>query len=188
MQGGKKESSTRNSRSWGRGRRQKAKKHGFHSLVKTNGSSLAGWWSQLQVSQRSTHSWNWRRYILVWVTDTYHSGPITLIPKIRGVAPVYRNACEFLKFIDALPPGPKFFYTPLKVMGDMMDANGDHRIETLELWHCDPIECIARVVYAFRAGIRWPRPWWWCRSTKRTGTPNETTFNQATIHHRDIPG
>ena len=108
---------------------------------------------------------------------------ITILPKIRGVAPNYKNARGFLKFIDALPPGPKFFYTPLKVKGDMKDANGDNRIETLELWHRDPIECIAELLgnpyfrgkqqyaprHVFRNkdgtnrefGEMWTADWWW---------------------------
>jgi Plavaka transposase len=107
----------------------------------------------------------------------------SIIPKVRGVAPAYKNARGFLKFIDALPPGPKFSYTPLKVVGDMKDANGNNRIETLELWHRDPVECIAELLgnpsfrgkqqYAPRRVFRnkngtnqefgemWTADWWW---------------------------
>ena len=64
-----------------------------------------------------------------------------------------------------------------------MDANGDHRIETLELWHRDPIECIAELLgnpyfrgkqqyaprHVFRNkdgtnwefGEMWTADWWW---------------------------
>jgi hypothetical protein len=64
-----------------------------------------------------------------------------------------------------------------------MDANGDNRIETLELWHRDPIECIAELLgnpyfrgkqqYAPRLVFRnkdgtnrefgemWTADWWW---------------------------
>ncbi|KAF8224593.1 hypothetical protein L208DRAFT_1510953, partial [Tricholoma matsutake] len=58
----------------------------------------------------------------------------------------YKNAHGFLKFVDTLPPGPKFSYTPLKVVGDTKDANCDNQIETLALWHCDPVECIAELL------------------------------------------
>ena len=68
-----------------------------------------------------------------------------VIPKVRGVA-TYKSACEFFKHIDALPPGPKFSCTPLKVKGDLTDTNGNNRLETLELWHCDPIEYVAELL------------------------------------------
>jgi hypothetical protein len=108
---------------------------------------------------------------------------LTVIPKIRGVAPTYKNTRGFFKYIDALPPGLEFFCTPLKVKGDLTDANGDNRIETLELWHRDPIKCIAELLgnpffrgkqqYAPRRVFRnkdgtnqefgemWTADWWW---------------------------
>jgi hypothetical protein len=107
----------------------------------------------------------------------------TVIPKIKGAAPTYKSARGIFKYIDALPPGPKFSCTPLKVKGDLTDANGDNRIETLELWHRDPIECIAELLgnpffrgkqqYAPRRVFRnkdgtnqefgemWTADWWW---------------------------
>ena len=106
----------------------------------------------------------------------------TVIPKIRGVA-TYKSAREIFKHIDALPPGPKISCTPLKVKGDLTDANGNNRLETLELWHHDPIECVAELLgnlffrgiqqYAplqvFRNkdgtnqefGEMWTADWWW---------------------------
>ena len=115
-------------------------------------------------------------------SHNYHSNS-TVISKIKGVAPTYKNARGFFKFIDALPPGPKFFCTPLKVNGDLTDANGNNRIEILELWHRDPIECIAELLgnpsfrgkqqYAPRQVFRnkdgtnqefgemWTAEWWW---------------------------
>ena len=64
-----------------------------------------------------------------------------------------------------------------------MDANGDNRFETLELWHRDPIECIVELFgnpyfrgkqqYAPRQVFRnkdrtnrefgemWTADWWW---------------------------
>jgi hypothetical protein len=69
------------------------------------------------------------------------------------------------------------------VKGDLTDANGDSRIETLELWHRDPIECIGELLgnpffrgkqqYAPRRVFRnkdgtnrefgemWTAEWWW---------------------------
>jgi hypothetical protein len=132
-------------------------------------------------------------------------GCITIIPKIRGVGPVYKNARGLFKFIDALPPGPKFFYTPLKVMGDTMDAHGDNRIETLELWHRDPIECIAELLgnpyfrgkqqYAPRRVFRnrdgtnrefgemWTADWWW--TTQVSERNNKRMFRKAYFSDRN---
>ncbi len=34
----------------------------------------------------------------------------------------------------------------MKIVGDEKDTNGDFRTETLELWHRDPLECIAELL------------------------------------------
>jgi hypothetical protein len=69
------------------------------------------------------------------------------------------------------------------VKGDLTDANGNNRLETLELWHRDPIECVAELLgnpffrgkqqYAPRRVFRnkdgtnrdfgemWTADWWW---------------------------
>ncbi|KAF8234203.1 hypothetical protein L208DRAFT_1263000, partial [Tricholoma matsutake] len=83
-----------------------------------------------------------------WLME-YSSKPVQdqlILEAKSSIAPAYNNAHGFLKFIDVLPPGPKFSYTPLKVVGDTEDANGNNCIKTLELWHCDPAECIAELL------------------------------------------
>ena len=107
----------------------------------------------------------------------------TIIPKIRDVAPTYKNTHGFFKNIDALSPGPKFSCTPLKMKGDLTDTNGDSHIKTHELWHRDPIECIVELLgnpffcgkqqyapqWVFRNkdgtnqefGEMWTTDWWW---------------------------
>jgi len=57
------------------------------------------------------------------------------------------------------------------VVGDTKDANGDNHVETLELWHCDPVECIAELLGnpSFH-GKQQYAPWWIFR--------NENGMNQ----------
>ena len=145
--------------------------------------ALARWLMRSGASQSNIEEFMKLKAVRTSFTDTYHYGLIRIIPKIRGVAPAYKNARGFLKFIDALPPGPKFLCTPLKVQGDLTNANGDNRIETIELWHRDPIECITELLgnpsfrgkqqYAPRQVFRnkdgtnrefgemWTGDWWW---------------------------
>ncbi|KAF7328315.1 hypothetical protein MVEN_02546900 [Mycena venus] len=88
-----------------------------------------------------------------------------------------------LKFIDTLPHGPAWHYTQMTVEGDELDAKGNKKVEVLELWHRDPIECIAELLGnpsiehaqhfkprgVFRRADRtgreydemWTANWWW---------------------------
>lgn len=105
---------------------------------------LAHWLMELAASRSMIDSFLNLKVVQCLTHDNHHSGLI-IISKVRGIAPAYKNVCEFLKYIDALPLGLKFSYTPLKVVGDMKNANGNNHIETLELWHHDPVECIAEL-------------------------------------------
>ena len=130
--------------------------------------------------------------------DSWYPSFRLIIPKVQDIAPAYKNACEFFKFIDVLPPGLKFFYTPLKMVGDMQDTNGNNRIETIELWHQDPVECIAELLgnpyycgkqeYAPRRVFRnsngtnqeygemWTADWWWKTQVCELNTKKKLTL------------
>ena len=130
--------------------------------------------------------------------DSWYPSFKLIIPKVRDIAPAYKNAHEFFKFIDVLPPGLKFFYTPLKMVGDMQDTNGNNRIETIELWHQDPVECIAELLgnpyycgkqeYAPRRVFRnsngtnqeygemWTADWWWKTQVCELNTKKKLTL------------
>jgi hypothetical protein len=54
----------------------------------------------------------------------------------------FKNKQSYYKFIDSLPRGPKWSCTIMKVAGDLTDEDGNPIVETLELWHRNPVEII----------------------------------------------
>ncbi|KAJ3859983.1 hypothetical protein EV359DRAFT_75404 [Lentinula novae-zelandiae] len=107
--------------------------------------------------------------------------------KIRNnVKPNFKDKRAFFRTIDLLPTGPSFSCTPMEVMGNLKDTNGENRTEVLELWHRDILECISELMgnpafnekqeYAPRREFRemkngipcnrqysemWTANWWW---------------------------
>ncbi|KAG0691775.1 hypothetical protein DFH29DRAFT_883744 [Suillus ampliporus] len=66
------------------------------------------------------------------------------LPIIQNRAQVsYANNRNFLKKIDALPTkGPEWHCDIISVAGDQVDTNGDMMSVELELWRCNPVECV----------------------------------------------
>ncbi|KAF9064664.1 hypothetical protein BDP27DRAFT_1230135, partial [Rhodocollybia butyracea] len=64
----------------------------------------------------------------------------------NDVKPSFQTKCAFLQYIDSLPQGPEFTCTPMKVIGDLKDADSNFWTETLELWHQDPLDCVAEIL------------------------------------------
>ncbi|KAJ8495203.1 hypothetical protein ONZ45_g12952 [Pleurotus djamor] len=60
--------------------------------------------------------------------------------------PSYQTKKQLLEKIDALPPGVTWKLEQMKMRGDLQDENGGERIEELELWYRDPVECIKELV------------------------------------------
>ena len=78
------------------------------------------------------------------------------------------------------------------MVGDTQDANGNNHIETIELWHQDPVECIAELLWnpyfcgkqeyapwqVFRNsngtnqeyGEMWSTDWWWKTQVRELNT------------------
>jgi len=64
---------------------------------------------------------------------------------------------KLLSLVDALPQGPEFQCTPLKVVGDIIDERGNKREEILDVWHRDPVEVIADLLenISFKDNMKW---------------------------------
>ncbi|KAJ3885773.1 hypothetical protein GG344DRAFT_24544, partial [Lentinula edodes] len=66
--------------------------------------------------------------------------------KSSNIDPPFKNTHTFLQFIDSLPRGPAFTCTPMKITGNIKDTNRDFQTEILELWHHNPLECVAEIL------------------------------------------
>ncbi|KAI5996640.1 hypothetical protein EDC04DRAFT_2872365 [Pisolithus marmoratus] len=110
---------------------------------------------------------------------------------ISGVS--FDNVHSFLKYMDRLHTGPGWTFLKhtcemIDVEGDIMAKDGTLRHEHLELWRCDPVECIQELMgnLAFRDVMSympkhaytdvngenhiydemWMGNWWWDIQTK----------------------
>ncbi|KAG6806291.1 hypothetical protein H0H92_011916, partial [Tricholoma furcatifolium] len=112
-------------------------------------------------------------------TDEYLKLPI-----VRNAGNLsFQNNYTFLQKVDALPTGPEWACEIVHVEGDRLGKDGEVMSEDLELWMCDPVECIRELMgnpafsenisYAPERAYRdeactqrifdemWTANWWW---------------------------
>ncbi|KAJ3725296.1 hypothetical protein C8R42DRAFT_576029, partial [Lentinula raphanica] len=100
-------------------------------------------WSPFQ----SEDEWELARWLMESGASQGKIDEFLKLKKIRNdVQPQFRNKWNFLQYIDSLPRGPAFTCTPMKIVGDLKDESNDFLTETLELWHRDPLECVAKIL------------------------------------------
>ncbi|KAF8233248.1 hypothetical protein L208DRAFT_1267596, partial [Tricholoma matsutake] len=58
----------------------------------------------------------------------------------------FHNTYSFLKKIDQLLTGPEWICDSVAVDGDCAGEDGKMMSEDLELWRCDPVECIQELL------------------------------------------
>ncbi|KAJ3551425.1 hypothetical protein NM688_g4710 [Phlebia brevispora] len=58
----------------------------------------------------------------------------------------FKNKQTFFQKIDSLPQGPSWLCETFESKGDELDEEGNQRIEYLELWRHDPLECIRELI------------------------------------------
>jgi hypothetical protein len=59
----------------------------------------------------------------------------------------YKNKRQLLEKIDSLPAaGPQFKCHNVKITGDIKDANNQLKVEELELFYHDPVECVHELI------------------------------------------
>jgi Plavaka transposase len=96
----------------------------------------------------------------------------------------YPDKRVLLAKIDELPlPGPAFECTNVTVKGDLVNINGEPLVEELEIFHRDPVACVAELLSnpLFHEGLHyaphqlfvndtaaehiyhemWTADWWW---------------------------
>ncbi|KAF7333704.1 hypothetical protein MVEN_02326700 [Mycena venus] len=64
----------------------------------------------------------------------------------EGINPSFHNSRAFLKYIDALPEGPKWFCHPFELTGDELDADKKPKTQIVEMWYRDPVECVKELL------------------------------------------
>ncbi|PPQ76233.1 hypothetical protein CVT24_009444 [Panaeolus cyanescens] len=64
----------------------------------------------------------------------------------QGSNPSFHNSRALFKRIDALPEGPGWTCTPIRIRGDRKDRHGVCRHEDLEIWHRDPVDCVRELM------------------------------------------
>ncbi|KAJ3830867.1 hypothetical protein F5878DRAFT_514819, partial [Lentinula raphanica] len=100
-------------------------------------------WSPFQ----SEDEWELARWLMESGASQGKIDEFLKLKKIRNdVQPQFRNKRNFLQYIDSLPRGPAFTCTPMKIVGDLKDESNDFLTKTLELWHRDPLECVAEIL------------------------------------------
>ncbi|KAJ7812872.1 hypothetical protein B0H14DRAFT_3112207 [Mycena olivaceomarginata] len=100
--------------------------------------------------------------------------------------PSFSNNRTFLKFVDALPPGPQWYCHAFELEGDELDGDQNPKKETVEMWYRDPLECVKELLgnpsFAGKQGYKpirvfkrfkdgqysnreftemWTADWWW---------------------------
>ncbi|KAJ6586558.1 hypothetical protein B0H10DRAFT_2168046 [Mycena sp. CBHHK59/15] len=115
-------------------------------------------------------------------TDDY----LKLKAVCEKINPSFANNQAFLKFVDALPPGPQWYCHAFELVGDELDANEQPKKETVKMWYRDPVECVRELLgnplFAGKQGNKpicvykrfedrkysnqeftemWTAQWWW---------------------------
>ena len=60
--------------------------------------------------------------------------------------PLFHNMRSLLQLVDSLPHGPEWSCEILRVEEDRLDNAEKPRVEHLELWKRDPVECIKELI------------------------------------------
>ena len=118
------------------------------------------------------------------IHELTHNATHVVYCKVNGKETLFfHNTYSFLKKVDQLPTGPGWKCNKIEVTGDNIDENGMTMQENVELWHCDPVECVKELIGnpAFKdfisyeaehvyvddgAKVRvfnemWTGDWWW---------------------------
>ncbi|KAJ7057722.1 hypothetical protein C8F01DRAFT_918651, partial [Mycena amicta] len=63
-----------------------------------------------------------------------------------GIQPSFHNNRALLEYIKHLPAGPKWTCRPFELTGDELDVNGEPKVEVVDLWYRDVLECIQELL------------------------------------------
>ncbi|KAJ7725295.1 hypothetical protein DFH07DRAFT_758708 [Mycena maculata] len=95
----------------------------------------------------SKEEWELARWLMTSGLSQKKTDEFLKLKSVReGIDPSFRNNHTFLKYIDSLPTGPDWFCEPFKLVGDELDADGNPKVEIVEMWHRDPLECVRELL------------------------------------------
>ncbi|SJL15900.1 uncharacterized protein ARMOST_19408 [Armillaria ostoyae] len=64
----------------------------------------------------------------------------------ESLQPSFENKCNLFQHIDSLPTGPEWECDVFVLTGDEKDEDGKLRMEEVELWKQNPVECIRELM------------------------------------------
>jgi hypothetical protein len=78
------------------------------------------------------------------VSPTLASRILVNISQIKEkLMPTYCNKKKFFDMVDGLPTGgPKWTCDVITVAGNVWDEEGETLTKDVELWRCNPVECV----------------------------------------------
>jgi len=64
----------------------------------------------------------------------------------NNVQPSFKNKAELLNTVDQLSCSVDWKCECITLTGDIRDDNGHAQTKELELWFCDPVECVHELI------------------------------------------
>ncbi|KAG1883656.1 hypothetical protein F4604DRAFT_1878919 [Suillus subluteus] len=115
----------------------------FHRIQAELENSGKGMWGPFQ----DEDEWELAKWLIQNV-DQNQTDKFLRLPIIKDwTGPSYTMNKSFLKKIDSLPTkGPDWHCDLIKVIGDVIDADGEMLTTELELWQCNPVECVHELI------------------------------------------
>ncbi|TFK31052.1 hypothetical protein BDQ12DRAFT_619650, partial [Crucibulum laeve] len=90
--------------------------------------------------------WELAKWLIKNVGHTQMEEFLYLLIIQKKVDPAYPTKDKLLNAIDALPQGVDWKLENITLTGDVLDEEGNLMKEELELWYCDPVECICELM------------------------------------------
>ncbi|KAJ7495743.1 hypothetical protein B0H11DRAFT_1910488 [Mycena galericulata] len=95
----------------------------------------------------SEDEWDLARWLMTSGLSQKKTDEYLKLKSVReGIDPSFKDNRTFLKYVDSLPEGPKWFCFPYKLVGDELDADGKPKEEIVEMWHRDPVEIVRELL------------------------------------------
>ncbi|KAF5362997.1 hypothetical protein D9757_014080 [Collybiopsis confluens] len=96
---------------------------------------------------KSEQEWELARWLISSGASQKKIDKFCMLDMIRDrIEPSFHNSRSLLQLVDSLESGPAFQCTPIRIEGDLKDANGNLQTEMVELWHRDPVDIVKELM------------------------------------------